>query len=288
MADLATAWVVTQPSYFEPGLILNFSQASNAFDLTANRKPLVKLGIVDQYVYARRLEVRTRVVSNQGVGQMVPSASTIPSMINIATYRTRVRAEYDHLSVAMMGQWGASEPEAQRLAMRQGHYQWTRDALLYGVQPANGEGILNSNGATAVNLPPDSNGNTTVSTYDNGQLAVFILAQIQATKVRGNQLGTPRRFAIVGPQRVMGQMEYQGIVQLTSMQRPGGGTLSIKGTVEEVAETWNGDTIDWGYDDTLIGKGAGGTDAIVITMPEVEPRHVGEWDTNEFAKLGFT
>ncbi|SQI23403.1 Uncharacterised protein [Salmonella enterica subsp. arizonae] len=41
-----------------------------------------------------------------------------------------------------------------------------------------------------------------------------------------------------------------------------------------------------GYDDTLIGAGANGTDAIVIAMPEVErPEVNAKINTNEFAKL---
>ena len=44
--------------------------------------------------------------------------------------------------------------------------------------------------------------------------------------------------------------------------------------------------IDWVYDDTLIGAGAGGTDAVVITIPEVEVPLVNSTvNTNEFAKL---
>ena len=64
--------------------------------------------------------------------------------------------------------------------MRQGHFQLARSAALYGFQPANGEGIANTNGATSVNLPPDSNGNDTVVTYDNGQMGLFLIQQIGA------------------------------------------------------------------------------------------------------------
>ena len=42
----------------------------------------------------------------------------------------------------------------------------------------------------------------------------------------------------------------------------------------------------WLYDDTLKGKGQGGTDAILIVMPEVaNPEGEGSVNTNEFAKL---
>ena len=47
----------------------------------------------------------------------------------------------------------------------------------------------------------------------------------------------------------------------------------------------NGDEVDFVCDDTLIGQGAGGTDAIIINIPEIKKPQGGEVDTNEFAKL---
>ena len=47
----------------------------------------------------------------------------------------------------------------------------------------------------------------------------------------------------------------------------------------------NGDEIKWVYDDTLIGQGNGGSDAVIIAMPEVEKPSGGKYNTNEFAKL---
>jgi hypothetical protein len=153
--------------------------------------------------------------------------------------------------------------------MRQAAFQLIRNALLYGFNPSNGEGLVNASGATAITLPADSAGNTTVVTYDNGQMAFFIISQISAIKTRTNQLGIGRKFVVVGPQRTLGAMEYQNIVQLTSYQRPGAGSQSTAGVVKDVLEM-NDDDIIWAYDDTLIGKGAGGNDAVLIVMPEVE------------------
>jgi hypothetical protein len=79
-------------------------------------------------------------------------------------------------------------------------------------------------------------------------------------------------------------MEYQNIVQLTSYQRIGAGSTSTAGVVKDVLEM-NDDEIIWAYDDTLIGKGAGGNDAVLIVMPEVEQPAGGSINTNEFAKL---
>ena len=74
------------------------------------------------------------------------------------------------------------------------------------------------------------------------------------------------------------------MVQLVQFQRPGAGTSSTKEMFESVLAT-NGDKINWCYDDTLIGQGLGGTDAIIINMPNVAKPDGGKINTNEFAKL---
>jgi hypothetical protein len=214
----------------------------------------------------------------------LPGVNFALSQISAPTYLLRVRAEYDHHDTAAMARWGLSIVDAHRLGMRQATFQLMRNALLYGFNPGNGEGLVNASGATAINLPADSAGNTTVVTYDNGQMAFFLISQISAIKTRTNQLGIGRKFVVVGPQRTLGAMEYQNIVQLTSYQRVGAGSTSTAGVVKDVLEM-NDDEIIWAYDDTLIGKGAGGNDAVLIVMPEVEQPKGSRINTNEFAKL---
>jgi hypothetical protein len=284
MANLATSWVITHPAFIEPELLLQYNQASGAFAALATGNPLVKIGSEDKYVYIRAVNVRTKLNIGQATGNQIPSATVVPRMINCPTYNQRLRAEYDHHDTAMMSEWNISIVEAQRLAMRQGHFQLLRNNLLYGIVPGNGEGLLNQGGITTTTLPPDSFGNDSARTYDNGQMATYLLSILSATKTRTMQLGIPHRFTILGPQRILGIFEYQNIVQLTSYQRPGAGSSTTAGTVKDVAG-WNGDTIDWVYDDTLIGQGAGGTDAILIVMPEVDKPRGNVFNTNEFATL---
>lgn len=284
MSSIAPAFVTVNPSYVEPGIILPYVQASGAFETLAEGEPLVRLSEGDLYAYIKRIDLRTRITGAQAAFNQLPSVSTTLSMISTPTYLLRVRAEYDHHDTAAMGRWGVSIQDTQRLGMRQGHFQMARNALLYGFNPANGEGLLNTNGATAINLPADSNGNTTVVTYDNGQMGIFILTQISALKTRTNQLGIGRKFTILGPQRVLGAFEYQNIVQLTQFQRVGAGSTSTAGVVKDMLEM-NEDEISWCYDDTLIGQGAGGNDAVIITMPEVKKPAGSRVNTNEFAKL---
>ena len=285
MAVIAPAFVTINPSFTEPGLLMPYSQVSGAFELLAGGQPLTRLGEGDLYVYIRRIELRTKVAGGQSAYNQLPSISAMLSMISTPSYLLRVRGEYDHHDTAAVGRWGASIVDIQRLGMRQGHFQMARSALLYGFNPANGEGLINTQGATAVTLPPDANGNTSVVTYDNGAMAVFLLTQISALKTRTNQLGVGHKFTILGTQRSLSAMEYQNIVQITQFQRAGAGSATTKGMLADVLEE-NDDEIVWVYDDTLMGKGAGGTDAIIICMPEVtRPPQQNKINTNEFAKL---
>lgn len=284
MANIAPSFTIVNPAFIEPGLLLPYSQASGAFDTIADGQPLNRLGEGDLYVYIKRVDVRTKVAAGQSAYNQLPSISTDLSMISTPSYLLRVRGEYDHHDTAAMGRWGVSIVEAQRLGMRQGHFQLARNALLYGLNPVNGEGLVNTAGATAVTLPPDSNNNDTVVTYDNGQMAVYLLSQIQALKTRTNQLGIGHKFTILGPQRVLGTFEYQNIVQLVQFQRAGAGTTTTAGVFKDVLGM-NDDEVLWCYDDTLIGKGAGGTDAVLIVMPEVTKPAGSKINTNEFAKL---
>jgi hypothetical protein len=284
MANVTASYITVNPSYIMPEIIMQYQQASGAFDLLASRDPMPRLGEGDLYAYIKHLDVRTKVAAGQQAYNQLPSATVVASMISTPTYLLRTRAEYDHHDTAAAARWGFSVVEAQRLAMRQGIFQLMRSALLYGFNAANGEGIANTAGATSVNLPADSNGNDTVLTYDNGQMAIFILAQIGAIKTRAMQLGTGARVVILAPQRIGAALEYQNIVQLTQFQRDGAGSLTTAGVVKEVA-AMNEDIVEWLYDDTLIGKGAGGNDLVIISVPEVKNPRGGKVNTNEFADL---
>lgn len=285
MPFIAPSYVTVNPHYMMPEILLPYSQASGAFDTLAGGEPLVRLAEGDMLAYIRRLDIRTKMAGGQSASNELPSVGIAASMMSTPTYLLRVRAEYDHHDQAAAGRWNVALPEAQRLGMRQGHAQLMRTMLLYGMNPANGEGLLNTSGSTSINLPPDSFGNTTVVTYDNGQMAFFLLSQISALKTRTNQLGIPHKFAILGPQRILGQWEYQDIVQLVQYQRPGAGSTSTAGVVKDVLEMNNDETL-WLYDDTLIGQGAGGNDAVILVMPEVEKPDGGTpFNTNTFADL---
>lgn len=277
------SFTTVNPSYTMPELILQYSQASGAFALLANSDPDVRLGEGDLYVYAKTIGIKTKTSAGTHATNVLPGVSINAQQISTPTYLIQTQANYNHHDVAAASNWGVSLPEALRLGQRQGTFQQLRNAELYGFNPTLGEGLVNTPGATAVNLPADTNGHTTLTQYDAGQLGVFLLTQIGALKSRMMQIGMPARITICMPQRVSVILEYTGIVQLTQFQREGAGSATIALLVDDVTKRMS-DTIDWVCDDTLIGKGAGGTDLIIINAPEIK-KPVGTPNTNEFAKL---
>lgn len=285
MANITSGFVQLHPSYTMPEIIMQYQQPSGAFNALAGGSISPRMAQGDLAVYVKRLNVKSAYQANQNVFNQLPSCSIDALQISTPTYLLRARAIYDHHDIAAANNWGFSLVEAQRLAMRQGIFTGMRNGLLYGFNPQNaGEGLLNTPGATTLPLPPDSSSHDTVVTYDNGEMAQFLAKQVVQAKIRMNQLGVPQRIVVLAPQRVIGQWDYS-IVQLTSYQRPGAGSASTSQTTDAIVG-WSGDTIEWCLDDTLIGKGAGGTDAVLIVIPEVKMPYVGSQpNTNIFATL---
>lgn len=280
----APAFVQIHPSYFAPDILLPYQQASGAFDLLADRDPMVRLGEGDLAVYIKALDIRTKTAAGNSNYNALPSISITANQISTPTYLIRNRNDYDHHDTSAAGQWGVGLPEAYRLGTRQAFFQQMRSALLYGFNPLQGEGLLNTIGATSTTLPADSNGNTTVSTYDNGQMALYLLTLISGLLTRTMQVGQKVRINFLMPQRVFTAWFLQGVVQLTQFQRVGAGIATTGEMVQIIA---GGQAIDCEFtcDDTLLGQGAGGTDAIIITIPELKKPDAHRINTNEFAKL---
>lgn len=284
MANLFPAYVQAHPSFMMPELVLQYQQASGFTEALAGREVLPRLGRGDLAVYGKRLELRTQVAGGQVAYNDLPSVTLVAEQFSTPTYLWRLRAEYDHHDTQQASEWGVSLVEAQRMGMRQGIFQQVRAAALFGTGKT-GEGLLNTPSAITVNLPADSFGNTTVSTYDNGQMALFLLSQIAALKTRTNLMGMGVRINILTTQRVLGAWEYQGVVQLTQYQRDGAGVATTAEMVQAIAKR-QGDEVTFTMDDTLQGAASAGADYILLNMPEVKkPASQNRINTNIFADL---
>lgn len=279
-----SAFATVAPHFMEPEAFIQYTQASGFTETLADRKLRIRLASDDLFVYARQFNLRTKMSAGAASFNELPGVNISGNLMNTQTYLLKCRSEYDHHDIAEGSRWGISTVEAYRKGMRQANNQLIRDACLKGMNPQNGEGLVNAANAVSVNLPPDPDGNTTASTYDNGAMAFFLNNQVQQLKTATLQLGIGREFTLIGPQRILGQFEYN-VVQLTQFQREGAGTTSTAGVMKEVLMQ-NGDKLVWTYDDTLIGAGAGGTDMVILIMPELaKPQGEGETNTNEFASL---
>jgi hypothetical protein len=281
---IAPARAIVHPSFVEPGLIVTTSQPSGFADAFAGGGPLNKIGSVDKWIYINRLDLRTQVVAQQAAANLLPSCTIALDYIQTATYRAQSRCEYDDIDMAEAGSWNVGLPEAYRLAMRQGIFQYMRTAALFGVNASNAEGLLNTPGALFVNLPPDSYGDTTILTYDSGQLALFFLLQIQNMITRMYQAGVPNRIVILAPARILLQMQMTNIVQVTSYQRVGAGTATTAQIIVEMAKQF-GYTVEFAFDDTLQGAGAASADAVIMTVPEAVIASTPGINTNVFAGM---
>lgn len=286
MANIFPAQTKVHPNFSEPELIVQYAQASGCFSLLYEGKPRVRMGAEDLYVYVNNLNIRTESKGAQFASNWLPSATLQAEYFQTQTYLLRCRAIYDHHDMAAASRYAVGLPMAQELAMRQGIFQQMRSMCLYGYNPANNEGLLNSPNAQQTTLPPDSQGNTTVQTYGNGDMALYLLQQIVDLKKRMFQSGgaVNNRVVILSPQRVMLQMQYGNIVEVTAYQRPGGGTATTAQVVQTVAQE-SGDQIEWYYDDTLEGQGPGGNDAVIITIPEIEIPSIPGINTNVFGEM---
>lgn len=286
MSAFAPAITTVSPSMMLPEIIMQYSMASGAFDILPGSAPTVKIGSSDLVVYQKYLRATTQAHVGQSLPGQLPSASITGGYDQMMTYRISTRSQYSYLDTDAASRWGYSLIDGMRLANRQGHAQQMRNMLLYGVKASNNEGITNSPSATTLNLGSDSQGNDSYTTWDAGEMAKFILGLIADQKTKMMILGQPLTTVILCPQRFMKALEWTGVVELTSYQRPGAGTQTIGGMVKTIAGDASGDGVIFSQDDTLIGKGAGGTDLIIVTNPElVVPEARQDLNTNIFATL---
>jgi hypothetical protein len=273
------------PSFSEPALILTYAQPSGAFATLPEGKPRA-MGEGDLYVYVQSLDIRSQQANSQFAPSKLPSATLTAEVHSTQTYNLQVRCEYDHVDTQAASNYAVSLPSALDFANKQGIYQGLRSMLLYGLNPSNNEGLLNTAGATAVTLPPDHLGNTTLLAYDNGDMVQFFQNQITQLISGMFQTGAQSngKVVVLSPQRVGVQLQLANIVQVTSYQRPGAGTATVAQVIDTVGKEF-GLEVEWYYDDTLIGKGAAGADAVLLTMPEIDTPAIPGINTNEFGKV---
>lgn len=272
MAILAPARQRVTPAYVEPGILIDQAQSSGAFAVLPDGTFKPRLGLADQRVYMNRMGIKTKSTISQDSQNEIPDPDIILGQLECPTYLLQNRAIYNRHETAAAATYGLSTPEILRIALFQANFNQMRDGLLHGIQPEYGEGILNGPNILNTALPADKNGNIGIREQDAGEIATFLLNVIADITARTNQSGRANEFTILGPQRCLKKLETAKIVELTSYQRPGGGTHTVKGTVNKILED-SGEKIFWTYDDTLQNKGTNGADAIIVCLRQFNTKN---------------
>jgi hypothetical protein len=284
MNNYFTAKIQAQPSYTMPGMIVQQSLVSGFTGILGGGNVQARLNTTDVAVYMQSLKFKANSVISQNPANSLPNGvDLLPEMRSIPTYFIRAKAEYDSHDVAAAGNWNVSLDAAIKLALKQSHFERIRDAALYGVNAGNNEGILNAPNIGTAALPADSHANDGWIDYDNGELLTWLLHRINDITSRTFTSGAPVRLAMLMPVRLLNKLTT-GIVQLVSYQREGAGSNSVEGSLKSVLE-WNGKDIEFYVDNTLEGKGDGGTDGIILAIPELVDQSDSAFNTNVFASL---
>lgn len=271
---------IMRPSYEDPGFILEQFQTSSFIMLLSGETAKVRLKPGDQYVYKDSLKLKTRSQAGQSAGNLLPSADLIAAQNSCPAYLHRARFTYDGQDQDAAANWNISLAQANILLGRLAIFQQIRNGTLYGTNLDNNEGLINTPGANTSNLPQDSYGHTGAKNYDAGQMAQYLLNEVLDMLTATYQLGMPGvKVKILSPQRLFGAFATTDIVQLTNYQRDGSGVATAAVMVKEVLSK-SGISYDWGYDDTLIGKGDNGTDLVIMTLEEIKVNSNAQLNTN--------
>jgi len=284
MSNFLPTRTVVKPSYEDPGLIIDNFQLSGFLSMLTDGAPKVRLSPGDQYVYKNGLSAKTRSAAAQSGGTYLPSADLIAQQYSVPAYKIRVRLTQEADDEEAAGNWGIALPQTNTFLAQMAIFQQLRNTTLYGFNPANNEGLKNTAGATELNLPSDSFGNTGVLEYDAGQMFNFLTETVVEMLSKCFQLGLRDvTVKVLAPQRIFGLIAISKIVQLTSYQRDGAGSNSSAGSAQEVLSR-SGIGFEWAYDDTLIGKGDAGSDLVIMTLNDIKTGTQSVIDTNVFGK----
>jgi hypothetical protein len=275
--------VLTTASYQEPGFIVEQAQTSGypkLFDKGLDSK----LSPYDLAVYFKSISRRSSAQASQNEYGMLPSASIVAAQYSIPAYKlwTRSIVGVDEAAVASQT-WGYGLMEGRRTLGHEAIYQAARTAAIFGVNPANGEGILNSPNIITGNLPPDSLGNDTFVTYDSNDLFQLLLNTVTNLIIGTFQGGLRPTIVILGPQRIINAMVTAKIVKLTSFQRQGSGSASagVSAKLQGDQADFAGYNLDYQVDDTLMNSGPSGSDIVIFTIPSMDVPGA-KFNTNEF------
>ncbi|CAI3954116.1 unnamed protein product [Commensalibacter communis] len=269
MAVSAPARFQLNPNFQDPRPVVDLFQRSGAMKVLPDGHPKSGINFTDKMVYVNRLTLKTQNSISQDSQNQLVGADIIMSQMQTAVYLLQVAVSYNRHEAGAVSNYGVSLPQAYSLGLNQSIYNQLRHLLLYGFQPEFGEGLLNAPGIKKTVLPPDDNNTKDIKNMISGHISTVILNEIQDIISRTQQSGMKNVITILAPQRVLNLFAFAKIVNLATFQLAGSGTATIKGQLDAVLKD-NDTVLLWQYDDTLESKGDNSTDAVIITLRQLD------------------
>lgn len=281
--------IMLDRSMVVPGVMVQRAQKRGTLNLIAGGKPKNVLNQNVQKVYINGIRYRGLAKASREPGNELPSVSFNTTQKATNAYWLSTSTKYSVWDDDNAKFSGLNAPQIQNMIAHGAIADLTAILALYGTGEGMSEGIMNSPGVFEENLPADSNGALSLRTYDAGEFAQYFLQLTVDAETRMLTVGLDREqvLNVLMPQRVLGYLRRSSVIKLTSgIQRDGGGVHTIEGRIQAVATSPNGNiSINFYVDDTLIGKGAGGSDAVVMCYPGFPDTPDDIYNTDALAAL---
>ena len=273
-----------QPNIIDPGFVDSY-MTSTWVDALPDSTFKQNLSETTQQVLKFALGVTTNGQMGQGNAYNVPSLSYTSELMSTPVYTFNVQYSINRDAAAMAANYGADEAALQQWLAEKALFIQTMGAVIDGVNPAIGEGLLNTTDRTSeVLLASDLTGETDLDLQDKGEVRDAVFRHLNNLLQRSG-MQTAKGFAIgaIGAQNIWGELNGSPI-QLTSAQRAGAGTMTVWQAIEEWAERYQA-KIFTGMSDKLLGKGINGTDAFVLFLHGIKRSSMNQFDVNKTAPV---
>ena len=273
-----------QPNIVDPGFVDSYI-ISTWVDAMPDSSFKQNLSETTQQVLKFALGVTANGQMGMGNAYNVPSLSYTSELMSTPVYTFNVQYSINRDAAAMAANYGADEAALQQWLAEKALFIQTMDAVIDGINPSIGEGLLNATDRTSVVLlASDSTGETDLDLQDKGEVRTAIIGHLnQLLQRNGMQTAKGFTIGVLANQQFWGEV-HGAPIQLTSAQREGAGTITIWEAMLQWAKAYDA-TFQIGMSDKLLGKGINATDAAIFFLHEIKRSSMNQLDVNKAAPV---
>lgn len=251
----------TQPNASIPGLLVPQVQEVPFSKYVGNKTNIGSLAVEQAYITMIN-SINGDVNVGQQWGDDLNRQSYAMGQVSAPFYKISAYVEYNIDEQAKFEALsnGVALPEFLENIAKQTINQKRHQAILFGFDSSTGtnQGILAN--ATITNMPADSVGQQTITTYDIAELAAFLGAVVR--DVASATYGSAKPVVITSSTRTINYIR-SAIVSLTESQKDGAGVDSIGGVVSRIVNWLGVGEVEFIPNDFLKDDTNGDTIAII-------------------------